>query len=1246
MKNLLSLVLVLLVQINLLAQDKLDKFWGYFQENNYPSAIEELESIVSSDPSNEDAWALLALVYDDQMDSYKAFQSFRSLYDLTDRKTEYLQAFWHTSAVNSYEDVQRKERIAFFEKILADPSVDGSIKAMAHGSIGNYYYRDGDFDAYWEQMANVGNFNLWQVVGTFENISASGFDKEHSPLTQPSTSARFRNKREAEVYWFESNDFRVGEWIRTGYHFDTDNSIVYAQTYVNSPSDQNAQLRVGTSGSLKAWMNDKLLISVEEEYNNGVDTYRSSVSLKKGWNRILIQVGSSEISSQNFMVRITDEKGAPLSNLTHSNKNQSYAKVGGEDLTMIPSAGEVYFEERVKNNPENLLDQLLLSRLYLDNGKTNQAHSTLKDAEELAPNSSLILWELLELYLQEGNDTELGVAAEKIKVVDPQNRFSLALQFNEALSNEDYDKAEDLLNQLDEVRGEGAGSLEDRIELESSRGNNQKVIDLALEGYAKYPKNETFLRLKYVIELNVNQNPAAAQKVLKKFLKKNYSEGIKKLYASSCAERNNVTEFFAQYNDILELTPYSIGDMIDLADIYYQIKQYDQALRYLDQALELAPFVGSLYSQKGQVLMDMGNESEALKNYQMAVKFDPTDFTARERIRTLEGEKSLFDNWEEKDYYKIYEEAPDAADYPEDNSLIVTEEKQIVIHEKGAVEERNYMVVKVFDKAGVDFWKEYAIPRFGSQYLILEKAEVLKKDGSKNPAETSGSYVVFTNLEPGDGIYLAYRLQNYYQGNLSEHFWGKQYFDYFVPAKNIEFSILYDEEETPLEFKVSNGEIEKSEKEIGAMKMVEFSAKDVESIKSESFMPALTDIGRVLHYSSMPDWDFVSDWYSDLAATKARVDYEVKAIVNDLFPDGWEGVSDEEKVSKVYEYIVNEIRYSSISFRQSGLVPQKASKVLITKIGDCKDVSTLFVAMCEELGVDANLVLVNTRKNGQHAMDLPSIDFNHCIAKVDLNGEEQFVELTTDLYAFATVSPSLQGSFILEIDEDGEKNEPRLLPANKNKPNAIYRKSEATLKKNTMVVDKESIKTGSVGAGMRSIYRDIGEEERRKEMQEAISGEYANIKLNHVKFGESLENNTDSVEYQYGYTVSNPFTKIGSLEIVKVPLADNLKPIEFLSAEERKYGVELWRYFRYTVAEEEMFVAFEDGRKLTEVPEDVMISNELLDYKLTFKMQDGKLRIYRRIEFKTTKIELKDFELFKTAMEEVITADNLQIGLN
>src|SRR6202044_21251 len=109
----------------------------------------------------------------------------------------------------------------------------------------------------------------------------------------------------------------------------------------------------------------------------------------------------------------------------------------------------------------------------------------------------------------------------------------------------------------------------------------------------------------------------------------------------------------------------------------------------------------------------------------------------------------------------------------------------------------------------------------------------------------------------------------------------------------------------------------------------------------------LDDVANILYLTSIPDWKFVSEWYNEIGTAKARPNYEVTEVVHNLFNDT-PNLSSIQKVEKIYNYITKNISYSEVSFRQSGLIPQNPSAVINTRIGDCKDVSTLFVAMCKE----------------------------------------------------------------------------------------------------------------------------------------------------------------------------------------------------------------------------------------------------------------------------------------------------------
>ena len=172
---------------------------------------------------------------------------------------------------------------------------------------------------------------------------------------------------------------------------------------------------------------------------------------------------------------------------------------------------------------------------------------------------------------------------------------------------------------------------------------------------------------------------------------------------------------------------------------------------------------------------------------------------------------------------------------------------------------------------------------------------------------------------------------------------------------------------------------------------------DQPAIESEYNTKNLDDYGKMLFISTIPDWEYLVDWYLDLAKTKTRSSYEVQEVVAELLA-GKPDITDMAKIELIYNYITENIRYSSVSFRQSGLIPQKARDVLVQRIGDCKDVATLCISMLKEAGIPAHYVLVNTFKEGLNKDILPAIEFNHAIAGVETDQGLIYMDLTAQNY--------------------------------------------------------------------------------------------------------------------------------------------------------------------------------------------------------------------------------------------------------
>jgi hypothetical protein len=294
------------------------------------------------------------------------------------------------------------------------------------------------------------------------------------------------------------------------------------------------------------------------------------------------------------------------------------------------------------------------------------------------------------------------------------------------------------------------------------------------------------------------------------------------------------------------------------------------------------------------------------------------------------------------------------------------------------------------------------------------------------------------------------------------------------------------------------------------------------------------------------------------------------------------------------------------------------------------------------VGIPASLLLVNTRDNGKNDMILPSVDFNHCTVKINADGKDYFVELTSDKVPFSVLPSEDKKAFALVIEKATE-SPITINPANRPK-NELIRKVDVTFDGTNMIVKKKSARTGNYVSGLKENYLQLSKEEREKQMLESIAGDYpAKMKLTSLEF-MNLDSLADTMKYSYSFSVNDPFTKIGGMSICKLPWSDRIESIDFLSAETRKYPIEYWEYTSADRELETLTIAIPAGKTITEMPKSQKYSCFLADYSIQYKLQGTKIVATREFTFKDDFVPAEKYKELKDFYAKVVTADAEQIA--
>lgn len=221
-----------------------------------------------------------------------------------------------------------------------------------------------------------------------------------------------------------------------------------------------------------------------------------------------------------------------------------------------------------------------------------------------------------------------------------------------------------------------------------------------------------------------------------------------------------------------------------------------------------------------------------------------------------------------------------------------------------------------------------------------------------------------------------------------------------------------------LYFENRNTDIKPQVSDSSAHKTYTWTMEGLAGIEMENGMPPVDELQPVVYVSTMNDWEQVDSWYSKLFNPSLAQAQNVQTLAQTLF----NGIdTDDKKVQAVFDYMQKNVRYIGAHVNRGGYQPHTAQEVLQNAYGDCKDQTTLIVALLREANIEAYPALVNTYSGSVQFENLPALNFNHMITYVPTENGGYWLDTSGLTGTFPGVSAGLAGkqTFIVN-DESGE----------------------------------------------------------------------------------------------------------------------------------------------------------------------------------------------------------------------------------
>lgn len=979
------------------------------------------------------------------------------------------------------------------------------------------------------------------VLGPFDAQGRTALDRPFAPEAdlaglKPSESASFAGK-DRNISWRRApaEVFVQGTLFLDGMLRPDNDAVAYVLVYVRSDRDQQAALRVGSPGPTKAWLGAREVLSKDVLRPADLDQDAAAMFLRRGDNRLLIKTVVTR-GAWRLTVRLTQPDGQPLSGVSTGVEVPAHlADVGTPPAAKPPRELDTLLRARTQARAKGdtaasaWIDYArFLALVSPADTELRAPENAAKQAAALPGATSAVVEALLLIgdVAREDDDRRAALERALPDITEPsekalamssiaqlwhrQRRDLLAVgQWRAAIAVDASCVPAQLALAREEQRASMLAAAKTRLDSLPQGVRELPAVQAAkadvLQSLGRRSDAEALFRSVYSVQRTAT-SPARD-------------------LASAARARGDLDAAAKLYAEAGRWRPDLVSLVFDQAAMLAGQGLYAEAVTVFRKAMERLPDDASLPEELGRLEARTGHVAEALASMRRSLDLRPQNPGLRRYLEALVAQAK-----KQKENRSIDElVAANAANAETlarqvlfagatrdvSSAEVILDRTVVRVHGNGLAERFVQRLVHLrTDRAANDSQETWVRYEPGRQEVEIRKARVFRKgkDGALEISEATarderdlsepwyGLYydsraevVVFENLRAGDLVEVQYSLADVaYSNELSDYFGDFELIADSFPTRRWDYTLIAPKGRalyfnSPLAAGVSSGTETRGDETV-----YKFSAENVARVESEPAMPGIAEIAPYLHVSTYKSWQEVGRWYWNLVVDQMQDDGTLtKAAL--AATSGLTSIAD--KVKALHRLVVESTRYVGLEFGIHGYKPYKATQVFERRFGDCKDKASLLVTLLRAVGVEAEMVLLRTRRGGRIADTPASLAvFDHAIAYVPaldqyLDGTAEFSgldELPSEDQNVMALRVTAKGATLVETPE---------LPAASNQ--ARRRWIVDLQNDGSARIAEDLTVTGQAAHEWREHYQTEGE--RRERYAKVWSGRYAGSVLNQVE---------------------------------------------------------------------------------------------------------------------------------------------------
>jgi hypothetical protein len=468
----------------------------------------------------------------------------------------------------------------------------------------------------------------------------------------------------------------------------------------------------------------------------------------------------------------------------------------------------------------------------------------------------------------------------------------------------------------------------------------------------------------------------------------------------------------------------------------------------------------------------------------------------------------------------------------------------------------------------------------------------------------------------------------YYEEKVSEpRFLTSFYFGNYRPVENSEFVIIADNS-IHIDFKKFNMDTFNyhfSKEEKKGKIYYRFTAKNIPEFDSEAdapniryYVPHVIPIIRTYTFKGkeIPVLRNVADlyhwYYSLLKNINKNLSPELKNLTDSVTKNA---VTEIDITKAIYYWVQKNIKYVAFEEGLGGFIPREADDVCKKRYGDCKDNSSLLVAMLRYKGIRVYYTWIGTRDIPYTYEEVPTpLADNHMICTVEINGKYFYLDATGNHHPLGLPSSFIQGKEAL-IGIDSVHYDIDVVPIVPPKNNAFTDTVKIKLDGDKIYGNGKAEINGYLKVdavyGLDEVKNKTDEKDLVKDLIEK-----GNNKFYLHDFNISNKNIDSPLEITYHFSIEDYVQQVDNEYYVNLNLEQDAAQLKIHSS--KKYDLEIDNTLLTKTTVE---FQIPEGYELAYLPKNSSQTSDLIDFSINYSVKENTV-VYKHY-FKIKKLLVK-----------------------